>query len=180
MLQVDHLYVNSAVIHGLMPNDPNMHAMYDQFGPTPRICFEYVQNPALLVTHKELQSKALSNLSVETLRDMVQNTGILSIDSKSHTLFLVKRVSRKDLIRANLDTRGGADFCYASVEPITHAVKVALRNRLSKQSQDDRLTLYNQLKNHEGKRHIADLVSESLDQSKPSHRKLFQWRWNIC
>ena len=45
--------------------------MYDQFGPTPRTCFEFVQNNALLVKHKERQHKVLSSLSVKTLHDMV-------------------------------------------------------------------------------------------------------------
>src|ERR1700677_4407055 len=69
-VQADHLYMYSAVIHGLTPNDPDMDAMYDQFGPTPRICFEFVRNSALLATHKKHQSKALSNLSVKRLGDI--------------------------------------------------------------------------------------------------------------
>ena len=175
--QANHLYMNSAVIHGLTPNDPNIDAMYDQFGPTPRICFEFVKDATLLVKHKEQQKKVLLNLSVGELHDMAWGTSNLTVDSGLYTIFLVKRIPREDLIRANLNTCDGADFCYTSIEPITHAVKVALWNYLSKQSRDDRLAVYNQLKNFEGKRHIANLVSETLDQPKPSRRKVsLFWR----
>ena len=175
-------YLHSAVTHRLTPNNPEIYMMYDQFGPTPQICFEFVQNNALLVKHKEWQHKVLSSLSVKTLHDMVQDISNLASDYDLYTAFLVKHVSREGLIRANLNTHDGVDFSYTSVEPITHAVKVALRNHLSKQSLDDRLTLYNHLKSIEGKRHIADLVSESLDQPKPSCRKVpLFWRWwSIC
>jgi hypothetical protein len=158
--------VYSVALHGLAPDNPDIDAMYDHFGPTPRICFEYVRNPALLVTHQEHQSEALSNFSVEKLRNMVQDTGSFSSDSESHAIFLVKRVPKMDLIRANLNTCGGADFCYASVEPITSTVKVALRNELWKQPREEQLILYNQLKNVKSARRIAGLVFESLVHSK--------------
>ena len=176
-IQADHLY--SAVTHGLSPNNPKIYAMYDQFGPTPRICFQFVKHNALLVQHKERQRKVLSNLSVTKLHDQVQDIGNLAIDSDLDTIFLVKRMSREDLIRANLNTCDGADFSYTSVEPITYAVKVALKNYLSKQSRDDRFTLYNHLKNFERQRHIADLVSESLDQPRDLPKPFWRRR-NIC
>ena len=149
---------------------------------TPWTCFEFVQNNGLLVKHKEWQHKVLSSLSVKTLHDMVQDISNLASDYDLYTVFLVKCMSREDLSRVKLNTHDGTDFSYTSVEPITHAVKVSLKNHLSKQPQDDRLTLYNHLKNIEGKRHIADLVSESLDQPKPSCRKVpLFWRWwSIC
>ena len=121
----------------------------------------------------------LSNLSVTKLHDQVQDIGNLAIDSDLDTIFLVKRMSREDLLRANLNTCDGADFSYTSVEPITCAIKVALKNYLLKQSRDDRFTLYNHLKNFERQRHIADLVSESLDQPRDLPKPFWR-RWNIC
>ena len=104
--QADHLH--SAVTHRLTPNNSEIYMMYDQFGPTPQICFEFVQNNALLVKHKEQQHKVLSSLLVKTLHDMVQDISNLASDYDLYTVFLVKRVSREGLIKANPNTHDGA------------------------------------------------------------------------
>ena len=39
-VRADHFVLCSTVIHGLTNSDPHMDKMYNQFGPTPRICFD--------------------------------------------------------------------------------------------------------------------------------------------
>jgi len=62
----------AAVIHGLTADDnAGIDKMYYQYGPTPRICFDFFQNKALLVAHKSRYKNALKNLSLKKLGEMV-------------------------------------------------------------------------------------------------------------
>ena len=86
-IQADHFVPCSAVIHGLAENDKRMYEMYDQFGPTPRICFDYIKNPYARFCHRANRDKALESLSSVTFRQMVDKSKSLTVDSISHTLY---------------------------------------------------------------------------------------------
>ncbi|KAH8993991.1 hypothetical protein EDB92DRAFT_1852115 [Lactarius akahatsu] len=154
----------AAVIHGLSASDP-----YHQYGPTPRICLDFLDDEALFLAHKASYQAALCKFSLETLDDTVFQIMKLSLDDESHTLLLVKRVPRKDLIRANLVISDRVEFVYGCSEPITHTIKLELRNRLQKETRAARIALYRSLGKLEGTRRwtrcIASLVYESLAQS---------------
>jgi hypothetical protein len=152
MFELTILFPRSAVIHGLKANDAGLDKMYYQFGPTAQICFNLLQNKTLLAEYTSHYNSALKNLSSEKFGQMVSHAGTFNMDTESHTLLLLRRMPRKDLIIANLDISDGADFTYASVEPITHAVEVALKNQLWKQSRNEQLELYDKLASVEGNR----------------------------
>ena len=139
--------------------------MYNRFGPTPRICFNFSGNNALFVLYKDRYEDALNELSLETLDRIISQRRKLSIDTEFHTLFLMRRVSKKDLIRANEDVSDGNNFSHGYLEPITHVVKMELRNQFRKESRAAQIQLYRRLVNVEGTRRIAGLVFESLAQS---------------
>jgi len=164
-VRADHFVPCSAVIHGLKATDPGIDQLYNQFGPTPRICFHFLKDGALSIVYKARYEEALKKLSLNMLDDMTSQREKFSIDTESHTLLLVRRVPRKDLIRANLNVSDGKEFSYGSSEPITHAVKLELRNQLRKETRAAQIKLYKSLENVEGTRRIAGLVFESLAQS---------------
>lgn len=88
----------------------------------------------------------------------------LSIDDASHTILFVRRMPRKDLIRANRNIDDGNAFSYGSTEPITYAVELELRNQLRKATRTAQIKLYKSLASIEGTRRIAGLKFESLAQ----------------
>ncbi|KAH9176577.1 hypothetical protein EDB89DRAFT_1846156 [Lactarius sanguifluus] len=154
----------AAVIHGLTANDPRIDEMYYQYGPTPRLCLDFVGDNALFIVHKDHFDTALSNLSLKKLSEMASDRKNFGIDDESHTLILVKRVPRNDLIRAGLKIDDGQEFSYGCSEPITHMIKLKLRTQLRKETRAARIAFYKSLANVEGTRRIAGVVYESLAQ----------------
>ena len=148
------------MIHGFADDDKQcLYEMYDQFGPTPRICFNFLKNNYQLIEYKINLNDELDKPSLETLRGLISTTQKFSMDAVSHTIILVKRVS-KELREANLDDSDHVYLGYASVEPITRAVVATLRVQLRKRTRADRLLLYQHLASIEGTRRIAGLVDE--------------------
>lgn len=84
----------------------------------------------------------------------------------SHLLFLVKRVPEERLIEANLKFNDTTKFCYASVEPITRGVEIALRDKLRKEERKAQFELYSHLSSVEGTRRTAGVVFEAMGHSR--------------
>lgn len=104
--------------------------MYTWFGPTPRICFDYLKTPSVLDGYIKHLRIALSRLSLRSLQKMVDNTSVLDMDAFSSTILLLKR-------------RGsGLSRPLITVEPITPAVEMALRNQFRRETRAERLNLY--------------------------------------
>jgi hypothetical protein len=116
--------------------------MCDQFGPTPRVCYDFLDNDPDLIEHKAHSQSALGNLSLETLREMILSASEWNLSTVSDMLFLVKRVPEKRLRRANLEFDNVSKYVYASLEPITHTVEVALRNQFWREEQTDQFKFY--------------------------------------
>ncbi|SRR6266702_330106 len=117
-VQADHFILRtSAIIYGLTASDTRIS---NRFGPTPRICFDFLKHKDTLAQHEGDYESALQGFSSEKLHTMVLGARQLSMDAGSYTIVLMKR----------MDVNDDADWGCASVEPITHAVKIALRNQL--------------------------------------------------
>ncbi|KAH9176554.1 hypothetical protein EDB89DRAFT_1846054 [Lactarius sanguifluus] len=146
----------AAVIHGLSANDPRIDEMYNQYGPTPHISLDVLCNKAFFAAHKARYESALRKLSLRKLSDMAFDKVNFDKDDESHTLFLVTRLPR--------DGDDDDKFFYGRLEPITHMIKLKLRNQLRTETRAARIALYESLANVEGARRIASVVYESLAQ----------------
>lgn len=105
--------------------------MYDRFGPTPRICFDYISNPSALLHHQADRNKALETLSSVTLLQMVDNSKLLTMDSTSHTLLLMKRRSKELRILDSTDDYASIDaFLKPRIEFVSPVVESEIRARL--------------------------------------------------
>ncbi|KAH9171752.1 hypothetical protein EDB89DRAFT_2096685 [Lactarius sanguifluus] len=147
----------AAVIHGLEANDPRIDEMYNQYGPTPRICLNFIRNELLFAAYENRYESALRGLSLKKLGDIASDKVNFGMDDdESHTLILVTRLpmGRDDVKK----------FAYGRVEPITHMIKLKLRNQLRKETRAARIALYNSLANVKGTKRIAGVVYESLAQ----------------
>jgi hypothetical protein len=154
MFELTTLYfLCSAPIHGFEGNDSRIDDLYNQFGPTPRICFDYLEDKFLLDRHESLSARAISDLSSRHLLKIVLEAQEFNIDGVSDTIFLVRR--RGDLSRR-----------LSTVEPITAVVDMAIRNQLRRETQAEQFILYRSLVNVEGTRRIAGVPYELLAQEK--------------
>ena len=143
----------SAPIYGFEANDPRIGEMYSRFGPTPRICFDYLKQPARLNAHRASFEEAISELSSRRLLQIVHGARTCQMDDTSHTILLVRR-------------RGRLSERLTIVEPITAAVDMAIRNQLKRETQTERLFLYRSLANIEDCRRLAGILYELLAQEK--------------
>ncbi|KAH9067002.1 hypothetical protein EDB83DRAFT_709217 [Lactarius deliciosus] len=124
--------------------------MYKQYGPTLFTCLSFVRNELLFA------ASALSGFVKEVGRYIASDKVNFNMDDESHTLILVTRLPmcRDDVKK----------FAYGRVEPITHMIKLKLRNQLRKETRAARITLYNSFANVKGTRCVAGVVCESLAQ----------------
>jgi ribosomal protein L18E len=104
--------------------------MYDEYGPTPRICFNYLRNMQSLQIHQLRYTKALANLSIEELRKMAQDATALTMDDMSHTLLLMKRMSKEVKVHTTLEVLPDEDLVLVKVELVSREVEMALQVRL--------------------------------------------------
>ena len=107
-----------------------MYEMYDRFGPTPRICFDYINNPSALLHHQADRKKALETLSLATLLQMVDNSKLLTMDSTSHTLLLMKRRSELRILDSTDDYASIDAFFKPRIEFVSPVVESEIRARL--------------------------------------------------
>ena len=133
--------------------------MYNQFGPTARICFELPKRKSHLNKHRHRFKVALSSLSPTVLRGLVAGTRIFDIDQSdtSLTIILLKRLP-------------GADFSLSTVEIITPTAEIAVWDQLRRETDTQRRELYRDLASVNLSGRLAGIVYEML-----AHQKLLQW-----
>ena len=104
------------------PDSETIDDIYDQFGPTPRLCILKPLNDHQLEEYKNNTRIALENLTLQSLQELIRNTEELKMDKVSHKLCLI---SRKKLHNVR------SSFC---VTPIT--AHMQLRLAIHMQTQD--------------------------------------------
>jgi hypothetical protein len=151
-VRADRVVLCSAAIHGFAASTSAIDDLYTRFGPTPRICLDYLISLGRLDGHIDRFRSALSGLSLRSLQDMVNGASVLNMDRVSHTIILMKRRGRY------------LSWGLKTLEPITPFVEMALRDQFRKEERTDRLRLYRSLANVEESRRLAGVVYESLVQ----------------
>ena len=82
---------NSASMHLNHPDSETIDDIYDQFGPTPRLCILKPLNDHQLEEYKNNTRIALENLTLQSLQELIRNTEELKMDKVSHKLCLISR-----------------------------------------------------------------------------------------
>jgi len=76
--------------------------LFKCYGPTPRLCLDFIDDPDLLRPYDDHLGEVASRLTTHSLRHFVQKDGYSDLDAESHTLFIVRRNKVEDLQRAYL------------------------------------------------------------------------------
>ena len=143
----------SAVIHGLTGREPVIEEMYIQFGPTPRVCFDFLKDESLISAHEDRCQRAIKALSSHTLCCAVIDP--FDMDAGTLNFLIVKRENIK----------GDTNWATMSVEPITHAVEMALHDWIQTLTQVDQIETYEWLVKLGKSRRIPDMF-ESLAETR--------------
>ncbi|KAF8256445.1 hypothetical protein EI94DRAFT_1837385 [Lactarius quietus] len=110
-----------APLHGFQANDQRLDEMYNQFGPTARICFDYPQRPLLVTEHLERYSMSLRSISSRLLQEMVHGICSPKAYKMSNTMILLKRLPRKE-------------YHHKTLEPATPTIEMDLREQLRRET----------------------------------------------
>src|SRR5258708_31890125 len=121
--------------------------MFEEIGPTPRICIDFVLNDKQRKLHKSQLADAISSLSLDMLMKLASNLQNLDMHDVSHKIVLVSRTQ---------------DFELAQITPITSYVKSRLVRKLQDEERNRRLRFYSDLERVPGGRALAGLIYESL------------------
>jgi len=109
------LIAHSAEIHGFSEEQTNRAKdAFNSYGPTARICIDFVRSPKLLHQYERHLNNTVLHLTADRLQHFVEKGKELGLDldAESHTLFIVRRNKVEDLkiahlapISANVETR---------------------------------------------------------------------------
>jgi hypothetical protein len=80
----------SAHIHGFTDSQlEEADEMFDKYGPTPRICIDFVNNPDISVQYKELYTEATKGVLLDRYFDIYSKGKMFDMDELSQTVFLL-------------------------------------------------------------------------------------------
>jgi len=139
----------SAIIHGFQDQLQDVRRFYDDYGPTPRLCIDYLESEDELNDFKARRGKEIMNFSLKSLLQFTQQTDI-TLDV-SHSVFLVRR-QKVDNLQGYI------------VEPITDSVGLLLRLKLMEAEWREQIQAYRKLAKAPGDRAWAGPVFESMAQ----------------
>jgi len=151
---VHHLISHSAEIHGLTEEQKNRAKdAFKNYGPTARICINFVKSPNLLRQYEnDLHNTAL-DLTADRLRHFVQKGKELDLDAESHTLFIVRRNEAEDLENEYL-------------APISANAETCLMIIIDTLQRLERINLYRDFASVPPTRAVAGLLYESLGHTR--------------
>jgi hypothetical protein len=79
------------------PNLKELDAVFNNFGPTPRLCFNTLLRPCGIDSHKRALNVILAGLTSQDLKSLVGNMGSLAADKLSHKICLISRNNRDEI-----------------------------------------------------------------------------------
>ncbi len=147
---VHHLISHSAEIHGFSEEQMNRAKdAFKNYGPTARICINFVRSPNLLSRYERRLHNTASSLTADRLRHFVENGKQLGLDAESHTLFIVQRNKVENL-----------EVGYLA--PISANVETLLMMTIDTLERRERINLYRSFASVPPTRAVAGLLYESL------------------
>ncbi|KIM86220.1 hypothetical protein PILCRDRAFT_816150 [Piloderma croceum F 1598] len=129
-----------------------IHEIFEELGPTPRLCIEYASDPEKLQHYKMELNRAISNITTEKLEELIRKSSALAIDAVSHKICLINRCDQKNMRSGPL------------VSPITDSIKSRLSNQFRNLQQAERIRLFKLLERVPGTRATAGIFYEPQAQ----------------
>jgi hypothetical protein len=132
---------------------------FNNLGPTPRFCIDYVLDPYQLAQHRSHYATQLSNLSINQLKDIAGDWSTLSIKQDvSHAIFLIRR---EDTPACHVEY-----LQRYTIEPITDVTSQTFVHLLKRAEQEQRLDLYQTFSQVSHTRRLAGLTYEMIGHSR--------------
>jgi hypothetical protein len=146
----------SAAVHDFTSdNIRDAERLFNDLGPTARLCIDFVEDPTQLEYYELRRQSAIETLSISDLIQAVRETRILSLNPP-HTLFLIRR----DEPNSGDQDQGYLRRCI--VEPISSRVMEKLRLKLMAARDEERLRVYEAFESVPASRKLAGVAFEAI------------------
>ncbi len=140
-----------ASIHPTSRSDCDINILYEQLGPTPRLCLDL---DAYQRTRYEGDlRKAISNVTPESLKALFDAASTLEMDKLSHKICMIRRNSRENVASLPI------------VEPITPYVRSKLVCQLRILERHEQVRLYKRFAKTSDSRALAGVAFEAAGQA---------------
>jgi hypothetical protein len=129
-----------------------IHEIFEELGPTARLCIEYASDPEQLGDYKAELDYEISHITTGKLEELIDQSTQLTMDAVSNKICLISRRDPKNMRSTPL------------MSPITDSIKSRLSNQLQNLQQAERIRLFKQLEKVPGARATAGILYEAQAQ----------------
>ncbi len=148
------LKIFRASIYGGEISDEQVNRLYDQFGPTPRLCIDYLLEPLEMKKYEDHVRSAVSDITSQKLEKLFKESGALNMDDLSHKICLISRENRDDVASLPI------------VKPITPNMHSRLVCQFRKLERQEQIRMYNRFAKTRDSRAVAGIAFEAVCQAK--------------
>jgi hypothetical protein len=126
--------------------------VFDEFGPTPRLCVDYLGPDNRIEKHRKDVETTISNITASEIEQLIQNSLSLTMNAVSHKICLISRQDTENM------------YSDAIVSPITKAISSRLAKRFQSLGPDETIRLYKRFYKVPDSRATAGMFFEAAGQ----------------
>jgi hypothetical protein len=129
-----------------------INQIFDELGPTPRLCIDYLSNPGRLKEYRRDLRDAILDITSGQLEKLIRDIASVNLSEVSHKLFLIFREER-EVVNGDV-----------IVVPITEDVKKKLALQFRNLQKDEQIRLYEHFAKVPDSRAVAGIFFEAACQ----------------
>ncbi len=133
-------------------SDKQVNHLYDQFGPTPRLCIDYLLNLFEAKNYEDDVRKAVANITSQKLETLFDESAALKMDDFSDKICLISRENRDNVASLPI------------VKPITPNMHSRLVCQFRKLERQEQVHMYKRFAKTHDSRAVAGIVFEAAGQ----------------
>jgi len=146
--------LQAAIVHEFTSDKiDEARCAFEDLGPVPRFCIDFVRVPGLLTSHRSHYEMELSNLSMGVLKEIAREWAALNIE-RDVSIFLIRR--------QELPPEHPQYLQQYTIEPITSPTSQMLKYLLQGAQQEQRLDIYESFDAVSHTRRLAGLAYEMI------------------
>lgn len=132
--------------------DEQVNRIYDQFGPTPRLCIDYVLEPLEMSEYEDDVRRAVSDITSQKLEKLFDESSALEMDDLSQKICLISRENRDNVTSLPI------------VKPITPNVHSKLVCQFRKLERQEQVRMYKRFDKTRDCRAVAGIAFKAAGQ----------------
>jgi hypothetical protein len=132
--------------------DEEINRRYDQFGPTPRLCIDYLLSPLGGKDYEDAVQMAVENITSQRLEILFNESSALKMDDVSQKICLISRENRDDVASLQI------------VKPISPNMHSRLVCQLRKLERQEQVCMYKRFAKTRDAKAVAGIAFEAAGQ----------------